>query len=258
MHEELFMKFISLIILILFCSESFCQERFVSVEGQKFRIKTFGVGEKTVLFESGLADSLEAWGSLPDTIAHSARVFLYDRADIGKSDTSRQERTLPNIASELENILKVAEIRPPYVIVAHSFGASIARYFSSQYPDQVKGLLLLDPTADAYFDHLSKEELKGYLEFVAKIQRSRQPRYRKEEDQTFPNLIYMKDLHIHHDLPVILVSVVQRKGDDYPKYQREIISGFSDAIQLTLEGTHYVHRDHPNLVIKCINDLLMK
>jgi pimeloyl-ACP methyl ester carboxylesterase len=253
-----FLKFISSIILIVFCFESYCQERFVNVEGQKFRIKTFGAGEKTVLFESGITDSLEAWGSLPDTIARYSRVFLYDRADIGKSDTSRQVRTIPNIVNELHNILKVADVHPPYIIVAHSFGASISRYFSSQYPDQVKGLLLLDPMADAYLKHLSKSDLKAYQEFVGKIQNSRQPRYRKEEDQTFPNLAYMKDLTIRRDLPTILVSVIHRKGDDYPTYQKEIISGFCNAIQVILEGTHYVHRDNPDLVIKYIKDLLMK
>jgi len=253
-----FLKSISSIILIAFCSESYCQERYVSVNSQKFRIKTLGVGEKTVLFESGLTDSLEAWGSLPDTIAQYSRVFLYDRADIGKSDTSRRARTLPNIVNELQSILKVADVHPPYIIVAHSFGASISRYFSSQYPDQVIGLLLLDPTAEAYFAHISKGELKAYQEYVKKIQNSRQPRYRKEEDQTFPNLTYMKDLKIRHDLPIILVSAIHRKGDNYPKYQREIISGFSNAIQVTVESTHYVYRDKPDLVIKYIKDLLMK
>ena len=252
------MKIIFSIIIIVLCSESYCQERYVSIEGQKYRIKTFGAGEKTVIFESGLVDSLEVWGSLPDTIAQFAHVFLYDRADIGKSDTSKQERTLPNIVNELQDILKIAEIHPPYIIVGHSFGASISRFFSSQYPDQVKGLLLLDPTAETYYQHLSKKELQEYLEFVEKIQRSRQPRYRKEEDQTFPNLAYLKDIHIRHDLPIILVSVIHSKGDDYPKYQREIISGFSNAIQVITEGTHYVYRDHPNLIIKYIKELLMK
>jgi hypothetical protein len=43
-------------------------------------------------------------------------------------------------------------------------------YFSSQYPDQVKGLLLLDPTAEAYYEHLSEGERKAYLDFVKKIE----------------------------------------------------------------------------------------
>lgn len=80
----------------LFYSFTYGQERFVSIDQQKFRIKAFGAGNITVIFESGLSDSLEVWGTIPDSIAKKSRVFLYDRADIGKSDTSRLERTIPN------------------------------------------------------------------------------------------------------------------------------------------------------------------
>ncbi|MFH0760856.1 MAG: alpha/beta hydrolase [Bacteroidota bacterium] len=250
------MKWFLTILMVVFCSEAFSQERYVSIDGQKFRIKTAGAGATTVIFECGLADSLEVWDFLPDSVARFAKVFLYDRADIGKSDFSRQERTLPNLADELQHVLKAAEIRPPYVVVGHSFGGSIARYFADQYPDQVTGLLLLDPLAEAYYQHLSKKELKEYLQFVQQIQNSREPRYRKEEDQTFNNLAYLKDLHIRQDLPIIMISVVHENGDDYPKYKEEILSGFNHARQIIVEGTHYVHRDYPKLVIRSIKELI--
>ena len=66
------------------------------------------------------------------------------------------------------------------------------------------------------------------------------------------------DLPVRRDLPVILVSVVHTKGDDYPRYQRKIISGLNHAMQLKVNATHYVYRDDPDLVIKYIKELLMK
>jgi len=90
------MKQLFVLIALFFCTLAFSQERYITVDQQKYRIKEFGSGEKTVIFESGMSDSIEVWGAIPDSIAKNARVFLYDRADIGKSDTSRLERTIPN------------------------------------------------------------------------------------------------------------------------------------------------------------------
>jgi pimeloyl-ACP methyl ester carboxylesterase len=249
------MKVIFSIILIVLCLKPYCQERYVAIEGQKYRIKTLGTGEITVIFESGASDSLEAWGSLPDTVAQFAHVFLYDRADIGKSDTSRQERIIPNIVNELQNILKVAEIYPPYVFVCHSFGGFICRYFTSQYPDQVKGLLLLDPTPEAYYIQMSKGELNKFIKYGNELNKIHPPRLRKEWNQFVPNLEYMKNLNIPHDLPIILVSASQT---NLYQYQEKIISGLSKAIHVELVGAHYIHRDHPDLIIGYIKDLLIK
>lgn len=221
------MKSIFIFILFFFCLNLRSQERYVSIDGQKFRIKEYGVGEVTVIFESGQSDSLETWGSLPDTVASFAHVFLYDRADIGKSDTSRQERTIPNIVTELKSILKHENINPPYILVGHSMGGFITRYFSSQYPDDVKGLLLLDPTPEAYWESMSKRNQKKYIEFGNELNRTKHaPKYRKEWYHYVPNLVYMKNLNISKDLPIILVTA---KESNLYKYQEKIIAGFKNA-----------------------------
>jgi pimeloyl-ACP methyl ester carboxylesterase len=158
------MKSIFTFTILFFCLNLHGQERYISIDGQKFRIKEFGVGDVTVIFESGMSDSLEAWRAIPDTVALFTHVFLYDRADIGKSDTSRLERTIPNMVLELKSILKHEKINPPYILVGHSLGGYITRFFSSQFPDDVKGLLLLDPAPEAYWENMTKKELKKYIE----------------------------------------------------------------------------------------------
>ena len=50
----------------------------LALTDKSFVFKEFGVGGKTVIFESGQSDSLEAWGSIPDTVASFAHVFLKD------------------------------------------------------------------------------------------------------------------------------------------------------------------------------------
>ena len=229
------------------------QERFADIDGQKFRIKEFGTGKVTVIFESGMSDSLEAWRAIPDSVALFAHVFLYDRADIGKSDSSRQKRTIPNMVNELKTILGHENIDPPYVLVGHSLGGYITRYFSSQYPDDVKGLLLLDPSPEAYWESMTKEELKKYIEGGTEWYRTRHAqKYSKEWFQFIPNIEYMKDLKISGELQVILVSA---RGTNWYKYQSKIITGLKNARQVELKGSHYIHRDHPEQTVKYIKEL---
>lgn len=247
------MKTTLLITVWSFCLILNGQERYASIDGQKFRIKESGKGDVTVIFENGMSDSLEAWGSIPDTVSLFARVFLYDRADIGKSDTSRQNRTIPNMVLELKSILNQENIPPPYVLVGHSLGGYITRYFSCQYPDVVKGLLLLDPAPEAYWESMSKRDLNKYIEGGTEWYNTRfKPKYRKEWFHFIPNMVYMKTLNISEDLPVILVSASDSK---WYKYQKEQLIHLKNARQIELTGSHYIHRDHPELIIKYIREL---
>jgi pimeloyl-ACP methyl ester carboxylesterase len=230
------------------------QERFVTIDQQKYRIKEFGTGNITVIFESGMSDSLEVWGSIPDSVSLFARVFLYDRANIGKSDNSRLERTIPNMVLELRNILKSQNINPPYVLVGHSLGGLITRYFASNYPEGVKGLLLLDPAPESFWNNMSKRDLQKYIKggtewYEAKFNE----KYRKEWYQFIPNLAYMNNLKIDKDLPTILVSATAWKW--YP-YHEDILIGFNNAKHIELEGDHHIFKNHPSLTVNYIKELI--
>lgn len=246
-------KFLT-IVLLLSCSCLFSQERYTNIDGQKFRIKVMGKGDITVIFESGMSDSLEVWDSIPDSISKFTRVFLYDRADIGKSDTSALERTIPNVVNELRKILKQEDIKPPYVLVGHSYGGLITRYYSSEYSDEVKGLLLLDPAPEAYWDEMSDKRLEEYVTGGNEWYRTRfEPKYRKEWYQFIPNLKYMKKLSIPKDLPIILVSAT---AWHWYKYQSKILIGFEKSKHIELKGEHHIYKDHPDLIIGYIRELL--
>jgi pimeloyl-ACP methyl ester carboxylesterase len=249
------MKKTIILLILLYCS-THGQERYVTIDQQKYRIKEYGVGERTVIFESGMSDSLEIWGSIPDSIAKYSRVFSYDRADIGKSDTSRFERTIPNMVLELRSILKNQNINPPYILVGHSLGGLITRYFASTYPNEVKGLLLLDPAPESYWNSMSDSELKKYVKGGSEWYETKfQNKYRKEWYQFIPNLVYMNGLKINKMLPVILVSATAWQ---WYKYHEDILEGFENSKHIELKGDHHIFKNHPDLTIKYINELLNK
>lgn len=229
------------------------QDRYAQIDGQRFRFRTMGSGTTTVIFESGMSDSLETWGSIPDSVARFARVFLYDRADIGKSDSSREPRTIPNMVKELQVLLKHEKISPPYILAGHSLGGYITRYFTAYYPDEVKGLLLLDPSPEAYWKSMSKKELNNYIKGGTEWYRTRfKPQYRKEWYQFIPNMVYVNDLKIPETMPVILVSATET---NWFRFQSKQIEGLKNARQVELKGKHHIYKEYPELIVKYIREL---
>lgn len=250
------MKEAYLLALILYGSCLFGQERMVAIDGQKYRIKEFGRGDVTVIFENGMSDSLEIWGGIPDSVAKNARVLLYDRADIGKSDLSHNERTIPNMVAELRAILNDQNIKSPYVLVGHSMGGLIVRYFSSQYPDEVTGMLLLDPAPETFWKSMSKKEYKDYVKGGTEWYETKYPeKYRKEWYYFMSNINYMDSLTIDRQLPVILVSAT---AWNWYKFQKDIITGYENARHIELEGEHHIFNDHPGLIVQYISELITK
>jgi pimeloyl-ACP methyl ester carboxylesterase len=80
---------------------------------------------------------------------------VYDRAGLGWSSASPTERTPSNIARELRLLLRKAAIPPPYILVGHSFGGVVVRRFAIDHPDEVSGLVLVDPMRTEDWDHSS-------------------------------------------------------------------------------------------------------
>jgi len=120
--------------------------RWVSI-GSGCRLYAFeeGKGEATVLFESGIGATHLNWRGIQDSIATLAHTVSYDRAGLGWSGPSQSPRTPGNIAAELHQMLEAAGLKPPYVLVGHSFGGVVMRRFALLYPEEVSGVVLVDP-----------------------------------------------------------------------------------------------------------------
>lgn len=124
-------------------------QRMVEVEpGRRLNLHCAGTGSPTVVFESGLGVPISNWGFVQPVIAQKTRTCAYERAGLGFSDAATRASDSKNIVDDLHRLLVAAEIKPPYVLVGHSYGGLTVRLYASTYPSDVVGMVLVDPTVE--------------------------------------------------------------------------------------------------------------
>lgn len=151
------MKKYFLALLIIFLSSAAGCEKEVQVNyypppgqlydigGYRLHLRSIGSGSPAVIMESGAADFSLTWALVAPEIAQSNKVCTYDRAGFGWSEVSPYPRLATIEVEELHSLLQEAGISPPYVFVGHSMGGVLSRLFAHTYPNEVVGLILVDP-----------------------------------------------------------------------------------------------------------------
>ena len=133
----------------------------IDVGGYRMHINCVGHGNPTVVLDAGLSDSSLSWYKVQPSVAQFARVCSYDRAGLGWSDPSSRPRNSQVFAVELHKLLQNARIPAPFIMVGHSMGGFDVRIYTSLYPSEVVGVVLVDSSHPDMAEHLP--ELRDIL-----------------------------------------------------------------------------------------------
>lgn len=155
------MKFVFLLAVFGGCLLSACttiptsREKHISANSINY---SFRKGEGPVIvFQSGLGDGKEVWDKTLKHLPTSAAVFSYDRPGYGKSPAAQGSRDPCTISRELHTLLQAVKVPPPYILVGHSLGGLQQFCYASLFPDEVAGLVLLDPTHPNHWNDMRKD-----------------------------------------------------------------------------------------------------
>lgn len=84
-------------------------------------------------------------------------VVSYDRAGVGKSELAATPRTALNIAQELRSA----------GFAGHAIGSFYIRVFAHTYPDEVCGMVFVDPTPDDFYQWMRSHQAEDWKQIEA-------------------------------------------------------------------------------------------
>ncbi len=161
--------------------------------GRKVYLECHGSGSPTVVLISGTRGAHDDWTDLIDPknptgapkpgesavlpqVSKFTRVCAYDRPGttlnnntVTDSTPVRQPTTAQEAAADLHALLTAAGEPGPFVLVGHSWGGLIARLFANIYPDDVSGLVLVDPASEFLKSSLTPAQWATYIEATKKL-----------------------------------------------------------------------------------------
>ncbi len=251
------------------------KEQFVEIRGKKQYYLSKGNGEPVIFFITGLGPTMDDFEAIQNKLSKTNRVICYDRAGIGKSESFNNERNLENISLELKELVDKIGLDKPFILVGHSRGGPIARYFVSKYPEKVSGLLLIDPAIPEYrwkkrelrtdkekieFDNYYNSFCSDSTKYTATIRNES-----KHTSTTDSSSVY--GLGFPLNIPITLIASNQITIDKYSKEEIkikvELLNSYfkiNPRIKLILtdKSGHYIYDTEPELVINEIVSIVNK
>jgi pimeloyl-ACP methyl ester carboxylesterase len=122
----------------------------VDVGGYRLHVDVRGPADASesrpaVVLDAASLSVAAQWGWVQQQLAEDVRVVAYDRPGQGWSDPPPRRLGAEEVADDLRDALDGAGVEGPIVLVGHSMGALTARAYLDRHPEDVVGMVLVDP-----------------------------------------------------------------------------------------------------------------
>lgn len=131
--------------------------RYYDVGGRRLLLHRSGSGSPAVVLLPGGGTVGLDYVNVQERAAELTTSVLYDRAGTGWSERVELPRTSAQVTDGLRELLRTADVPSPYLLVGHSLGGLYARHYAQRFPDEVAGLLLLDPAHEDYNTYMPQQ-----------------------------------------------------------------------------------------------------
>lgn len=234
----------------------------VVVGGHALQLRLQGRGSPTVVFESGAGLGLESWTRVQPKVARFASTIAYDRAGLGKSEPGPEPRDARRIAGELHTALRKVGARPPYILVGHSAGAFYIRLFADAYPEEVAGLVFVDPATEQIYDWFGIHVPEAVK---AKVAASKIPLGEQAESEAHRvTAEQIRSTRIPVHLPAVVLSSTRAEPNHLPGFLEALLKSHAELVNhlpnakhvLTDKSGHNIQREQPQLVVQAVQEII--
>jgi len=254
----------------------------VDIGSHRLQIHLEGEGTPTVVIDAGITDQLDRLRPLQERIARVTRVLTYNRAGYGQSEPGPLPRHSGREAEELRVLLEKASATGPYVLVGHSLGALNMQVFASKYPDDVAGMVLLDPPPLSFIMGQEYRDLRAMGEqMTAEWEAIADSSAQSTDAQEKARSAFFKMIASEHremfgesaklagsistfgDIPLVVIAAgtpnpaLGEVAEEYQRYwieQSRVLAKKSNNGRFILAGeaSHYLYLDVPEIVAESI------
>ena len=218
-----------------------------------------GSGRPVVVFQSGLGDGQGVWSAVQAGLPKDMTSIAVSRAGYGRSDAREGDHSPCAAAAELRASLRQAALAPPYVLVGHSLGGLYQYAFARLYPDEVAGIVLVEPTHPQHWPRMQRDA--PAMAMVVRTARlaAFSPTMRREFDNQQRCLEGLSSLPAPEVPTRVLVRgrFVPPEAAAFERMLRELWREWPTLLHSSgvesVEGTgHYIQKDMPAVVVDAI------
>ena len=229
------------------------------VNGHSLYIQCLGNGSPTIVLETGEGGTISDVADLQKLLATRTTTCAYDRAITGSL------RTAKDVIDDLHALLAAAHVPGPYLLVGHSAGGLFVQLYARTFPDQVAGVVAMNPVPPAHpwLDEVSKV-------FTAQEYTDEQSYYQGQNGESFDYLTSNEQLTAAPKPPAVpfemLISTDAQCEDStgpcmksYPIYERimhEVTAAWPHGNFSQVAASHEIYLDHPDAVVATVERVL--
>ncbi|ASI77998.1 alpha/beta fold hydrolase [Bacillus cereus group sp. Bc002] len=232
-------------------------EKYVQVDDFRMYSRVFQ-GKKlqpVIIMDAGYGDYSKAWEHIAEELTEFGTVLTYDRAGLGKSGVSSKRRISSEMIKELRSCLEKLQLKPPYIFIGHSFGGINARLFTTFYPENMMGVVLVDSTPEnykeAFLPIMSPEFQEAYYkQFV-----------HESSYEEFMFSLGEADKHCQsmRNIPLIVLAAgkkafyLQEAQMKWLQLQEELLRlSSNNKFVIAEQSGHYIQKDEPHYIIDAV------
>jgi pimeloyl-ACP methyl ester carboxylesterase len=134
--------------------------KLIAIPNGVLHFQQIGNEGPAVILESGLAATSLSWVLTQAEIGRFARAISYDRSGLGFSKSSSSPHSLGQMLTDLHDLVHAANLPRPCILVGHSFGGLLVQAYAHLHPEDVAGLVLVDPVSLAAWSNPAPSALQ--------------------------------------------------------------------------------------------------
>ncbi len=245
------------------------QSKFFDASGVTLEYLDVGSGDYTLVIESGVGMGVGYWQPLlPDLAKRDLRTIIYSRAGNGKS-TPAKDVSLTASNARLHTLLGALGAGNKLILLGHSYGGLHVRTYAAAYPEQVKGLVLLDPSHEEFAAALARLDKDKAQQDAARLDDMMQGQPEWQELQRIYQRHSLPDDGITERLPTVLVTSAKLNESNWwighsaagkqawRELHRALLENNPHSVHIVSDKTgHNIPLDNKQLLLHAVDTLL--